>query len=183
MKGYSWDDKWNNTTEPLINGEAMMTLTEFQRVFNDIAYKVDDYGIVPFPCGPQGTYGKWAAVLEGTEGFSILANANEPEAAAQVVNAILEPFKGYEGREELLNYYSDSILFDRRDAELFLDINKYAHYSYAQEGGDAFFNNAAGAILKKSGAEIIQQFGNQMEEVVDKYIAPNYAYMKEHLYN
>lgn len=182
VKGYSWDDKWNNTTEPLINGEALMTLTEFQRVFRDIAYKVDDFGIVPFPCGPQGTYGKWAAILEGTEGFSILANANEPESAAQVVNAILEPFKGYEDREKLLDYYSESVLYDRRDAELFLDINKFAHYSYAQEGGDSFFNSAAGQILNKSSSEIVQQFGSQLEKVADEYIIPNYPFMKEHLY-
>jgi hypothetical protein len=142
----------------------------------------DDFGIVPFPCGPQGTYGKWAAILEGTEGFSILANANEPESAAQVVNAILEPFKGYEDREKLLDYYSESVLYDRRDAELFLDINKFAHYSYAQEGGDSFFNSAAGQILNKSSSEIVQQFGSQLEKVADEYIIPNYPFMKEHLY-
>jgi ABC-type glycerol-3-phosphate transport system substrate-binding protein len=177
-KGGTWEESYT----PFVNGETVMCLTNTGSVVTKVSFKVDDFGIVPFPCGPQGEYGKWASVLEGVEGAGILVNAEEPEYAAHIISEMFEPFEGYEGREGLLNYYTKQILYDKRDAETYLDISKYGRYSYWPVGGDSFWGSVSNGIKSQTGSELVQKYGPQLEKVVDEYISTNYEYIKDHIY-
>ena len=178
LRGTGWPDSFNY----FVNGECMMTMTSTGIVTSEIVYKMDEFAILPFPCGPKGTYGRWAGVFEAAEGMGIFVNANEPNYAARILSDFYEPFEGLETYDKLINYYKDNVFFNRSDAEIYLDVGKYARYSYWTVGGDNFWGNVGGQLMNKSGSELVKQYGPLLEDVIDKYISTNYTYMSENLY-
>jgi hypothetical protein len=178
IKGSGWPDTYNS----FLNNECMMTMTSTGLVTTNIVYEIDEFALLPFPCGPKGTYGRWAGVFEAAEGIGIFTNANEPEYAAHIINELYKPFEGLETYDKLVDYYAQNVFFDRSDAEIYLDVGKYARYSYWTVGGDNFWGSVGSQLMNKSGAELVQKYGPQLEAVVEKYIGTNYDYMSENLY-
>jgi hypothetical protein len=112
------------------------------------------------------------------EGYGVLSNASEPEYAANVISSLLEPFDEFPDRESLTTYYNN-IFHDKRDIDLYLTIDKYARHAYEPQGAapGGYFANI---IKSKSPAEMVQNYSKMFNQVVEKYIAPNYEYMSEH---
>ena len=162
--------------EHIAAGTSILIFTEAIHIRDRIAYEVDNFGIVPFPCGPLGKYGE-SSTFSAMEAYGIIKNSEEPEYVAYILSSILEPFKEYLDKESLMTYY-DNIFHDRRDIELYLSIDKYARHAYEPQGATIYY--FADNISKKSSAEMIQSFAPQFNLVVEKYIAPNYEYMSTH---
>lgn len=156
-----------------INGNITLAQTSFSHMINEMIYDVDNYGVVPFPCGPNGTYGEWVNAYSGADSMAIWVNAHEPEAAAMVIDRIFEPFEGYETLDDL-QAYASTIFYDKRDVELFTTFMKYSRWNYYTLGIWDYFQNATSAAKTgKTGAEIVERTSGSANEKVRQYVIPN----------
>ncbi|MBO5300309.1 MAG: extracellular solute-binding protein [Clostridia bacterium] len=161
-------------------GELVMTQTSFSNVIADISYDMDNFGVVPMPCGPRGEYGTWPSVFSDFDSFAVFVNAKEPEAAAMVVDRMCDPFEGYETLEDIKNYASD-IFFDKRDVDFFTYYLKNIRWNYWTLGIYSFFDTAKNEAIKgASSIEIFDRYADAANALVEEYVVPNYQFIKEY---
>ncbi|MDF2686528.1 MAG: extracellular solute-binding protein family 1 [Clostridia bacterium] len=174
----------NYWTKQVLNafkrGELVMGMICTPEIQSDIATAVDNFGIVPFPCGPDVEYGEWGADVMCAQGMSIFMNAESPEYAATLIDECLSPIEGEETLEDRVSAAMRKTYFDERDAKIMMTLLNKARYNYWTVGGNDFWTNAGNAISKSTGAEIVQKYGASIEKVVEKYISTNYDYMSAH---
>lgn len=163
--------------DAFINGTVVLAQTSFTHMINEMIYDVDNYGVVPFPCGPRGTYGQWRSAFSDFDSMGIYVNANEPEAAAMIIDRMFEPFEGYETLSDIEGY-AYNIFYDRRDVELFTTYLQYARWNYWTVGVTDFFSNAKSLAIKgASSAEIISRYKESTDVKIEQYVFPNYEFI------
>ncbi len=142
------------------------------------------FSIMPFPCGPDGTYGQWANWIEGMRGFAIPANNERPEIAASMINDLCEPFIEITGSGDLTEYYNDNVFFDPLDSEILLEVGKFTRaYYYQNLQGMRDFMNALDQENRPSAAELVGMHYAKVEQFVEAEMMPNYVnYIHDHLY-
>ena len=166
--------------EAFIRGEITLAQTSFTHMINEMIYDVDNYGVVPMPCGPRGTYGEWASAYADFDSMAIWVNAKEPEAAAMVINRMFDPFEGYETLEDIQEYAS-GIFYDQRDIEFFTTYLKHTRWNYYTRGLNDYFSNAGSQTKSgKSGTEIVEKYASAANEIVEKYVIPNYEFIQQY---
>lgn len=177
-------DIWE-TTE-FTEENALMTLATSDATTNGaLQYNSKiEFSIVPYPCGPQGTYGQWANWIEGMRGFAIPANSDRPEISARMINELCEPFTEITGSGDLRDYYNNYVFFDPLDSEILLEVGKYTRaYYYQNHQGMRDFMNALGVENLGTAAEVISRNYNSVSVFVERELMPNYVgYIHEHLY-
>ncbi len=167
-------------TAGFLAGEIVMAQTSFSHMINDIIYEMGNYGIVPMPCGPRGTYGKWPSLFADFDSFGIYINAREPEAAAMVIDRMCDPFEGYETLEDIQQYAS-GLFYDQRDIEFFTTYLRDTRWNYWTFGIFDYFGDAMKEVLKgASSAEIIEKYADAANALVEEYVVPNYEFIKEY---
>ena len=129
---------WENMLAAFIEGRSVLTImngTDLCGSENSIAYSMDNFGVVPFPHGPNGTAQNTGATITDTR-FStcIPALAKDPAISAFVLNAIYEPLPGYEDEESMIDYFRRFYFFDDRDVTNFMNMYNTVLYNYREEG-------------------------------------------------
>jgi hypothetical protein len=169
-----------------IHGQALMTFVSGAQAYNsDIQYNCDfTFGLMPFPCGPDAVYGEWANWREELYGVCMPVNVAEPEAVARIISALCEPFEEFgTNPEELKDYYANNVFSLPVDAEIYFDVGKYGRYIYWQVGGLDFTTGIINNYSKNTAQQLVEAYASSMDEVIDKYIKPNFEnYMFEVLY-
>lgn len=167
MLGYS------EMTDAFIHDELMLSTTSFSHLINDTIFEVDNYGVVPYPCGPAGEYGKNGGAISDTDSFMIFNTAHEPDAAGFVINLLCEPFEAYNTPEKLRNY-ARTIFYDERDVDWFLKYRDYVTYSYTvTDFGNIVKNIETALRAGKGSAETIEKYSDMLETAYEKVILPN----------
>lgn len=168
-----------NSQQMLINKDAFMAIDEFANIFRVFAYNVEEFGIVPFPSGPNGNYGNNPS-LSSIRAYGITKGTESPEYVAVVLSELLETFEEYPDRESLKEFYS-TMFFDERDINVFFSMSDNARSYYFSAGWSSFGTYVGNAIAEnKTAAEIVSAYKETFNEVVTKYIVPNYDYMHSH---
>ena len=153
-----------------------------QIITGNIAYNelaVFETGVMPFPCGPDATYGEWGQALDEVYGFGIPITAKSPEAATRIIDYISEPFEEFGGSDGLYDYYSNHIFNTELDAEILIASYQYPKPSYIGRGnrqintvreflGDIAVNPA------RSITEGMLSMQSVLEEIIEKEMIPNY---------
>ncbi len=153
-------------------------------ITGQLAYNIDfNYGLMPFPCGPDGTYGEWAQSVTRASGFNIPVIAKEPELAARVVSDFCDPFDEFGGdKQGLIDYYSTAILPSELDGEIYFAVEGGTRYDYDDIGIIALFQGIALDIRTKSPMEVLQARYNTIYDKYKEYIEPNLTgYILEHM--
>ena len=90
---------------------------------DSVAYNLNNYGIVPYPNGPDASPGWYQAYNESTD-FTICIPVSAPdaEATAVIMDSLYEPFEGYETKEDIIDYLDKNFFLDPRDSELFYEL-------------------------------------------------------------
>lgn len=171
---------WN--IEDFLNEDAALQMVHGQYVTGgSLQYDSNiDFGFLPFPCGPEGTYGEWAHSLEAIFGFAIPTTADMPDYAAIALDVLFDPLQDYADmtKEE---YYAANIFKDARDAKTYVEIASGGRYTYWLEGGSTFINNIATNINTKSAAQLIEAYGPSYETVIEEYMMPNYDFISQYI--
>ncbi len=145
--------------------------------YNDLG--TFESGIMPFPCGPDATYGEWTSCMVHIYGFMIPITSVNAEAAAMIIDRLAEPFEEFGGDEGLIQYYKDNIFIDETDAEIFVEVAKNTSYTYANVAGtlgtdirqkfqDALDNSAIAV------STIMEQCRDMLTELIEDWMIPNY---------
>ncbi len=168
------DKDWMDNATVFANGDALITLTAPGIIYSSLIYDMGNFAVVPFPTGPKGEYGKWPSVAESSEAFAVFTTANYPEQAAIVIDMICEPMEDFTTREEKIDYLYRNALYDKRDAEIMLDLHKNTRYSYWTEITiDSFWRGMVSSFSSKTPTQIIESHEATITELIDEYIIPN----------
>ena len=182
--GTDTDDRWDYTT--FIDGDALTVLTTAQAVTTeDIAYEANfEYNIMPFPCGPDVEYGRWAQSVCRIYGLAVTIGADEPEVVAHVISELCEPFEEFGGSiDGLKEYYRNNIFTSDLDVEIYFAIDDYVRYDYDDAGLINDYTNVIAQNIDSSSAiELIQKNKNIAEQAYQNYLEGNLkGYLIEHL--
>lgn len=161
------------------NGESVTYVAWSYELFsntNSIMYKMDNVGILPFPQGPHATPGKYLSYHEGLQyATAIPFNAKDPEASAAVLSAMYEPFDEYKTKDDILNYMTAQIFYDRRDAQVLENIIRNTEYGFFREQARAVIQNACEVTTPIS--TLLESYANSYEQIVNNYMKPQYQGM------
>ncbi|MDF2685139.1 MAG: hypothetical protein K0S55_320, partial [Clostridia bacterium] len=145
-----------------------------------IAKAVTDFGILPFPCGPDIEKGNQVTYYSSIQSLSIITTTPEPENTAKLINKLLEPFEGYETEEKRNEILYKSMFFNEDDVKYFVEIPMHTIYQYYVVEGYDFMEKIAAQFRTQDASKILGQLSGTMDVIVKDYIEPNYEYMKSH---
>ncbi|MBE6891652.1 MAG: carbohydrate ABC transporter substrate-binding protein [Ruminococcaceae bacterium] len=136
-------------------------------------------GLMPFPCGPDATYGEWTSCMVHIYGFMIPITSVNAEASAMVIDRLAEPFETFGGDAGLLEYYKDNIFMNERDAEIFVEISKNTSYTYANVAGSLGTDVRSGFqdVLYNANTSIttaMDRYRDMLTELIEEWMIPNY---------
>ena len=144
--------------------------------YNDLSFET---GVMPLPCGPNAEYGKWGQCVQRAYGFVLPLTSVIPEASAQILNLLCEPFEEFGGDEGLLEYYRGNVFATDLDAQIYLDVLKYIRYDYTFEGERYerevtyafadFFETEAETL-----AQAMEKARPKIEKLTSEYMLKNY---------
>lgn len=145
--------------------------------YNDLG--TFESGIMPFPCGPDATYGEWTSCMVHIYGFMIPITSTHAEAAAMVINRLAEPFEEFGGEAGLLDYYKNNVFMDEIDAEIFVEIAKNPVYTYANVSGDLGSDIRQGFqdVLYNANVSVttgMDRYRDMLTELIEEWMIPNY---------
>ncbi len=145
--------------------------------YNDLAKF--ETGVMPFPCGPDATYGEWGQCLDEVFGFGIPITANSPEAAATIIDYISDPFEEFGGSNGLYDYYINNIFNTELDAEILIASYQYPKPSYIGRGNGEIntvreFLGDIAVNPQRSITEGIASMQAVLTAIIENEIIPNY---------
>ncbi len=162
--------------------KAMLMPVNTKTITQIVPYEADfEFGVMPFPCGPDGVYGQWSNFAEGLRGFGISYFSDLPEAAAIIINELCDPFDKISTDNGLADYYREQVFFTDLDTQIFLEVGKDIRPLYTAHGTAIydFMTQVKGA---QSVAQLIQSHQGAIEALIMEHIRPNYEnYIFEHL--
>ncbi len=182
---------WNGATagnihkgggvDQLNAGETVIALIDSYQVLSgtsSVAYNLENFGIVPFPCGPDAKPGWYKSFYESADFvLSIPITAPDADASALVIDSLFEPLDGYETDADILAYLTRNYFMDERDAKYFFEIasNEHAIYIDHKHGLTGFFPQ----ILKGTPSQVLESIETQQRTNIEQYILTQYQTMNE----
>lgn len=167
-----WDS--NKTFD---ENRASFLLTKQSIIFDEVAYAVKDFGLMPWPSGPNMPYGEWIGYYETIPAISIPTTCKDSEWGAMAIDRIFEPMDDYPTFDSIKNYYATNVLHDALDVEILFENrnNPLTHYSYWEDGGDGFLQSiqSLSQASTSSAAQKIEQNKASLERVIEAEIYPN----------
>ncbi len=154
--------------------------TRSQLITGNIAYNdlaTFKSGVMPWPAGPDATYGEWRSWCGYFYGFCIPITSKEPLAAACVIEAISEPFEDFGGRDGLYDYYLYNIFDTEIDSEIFVKTMENARYQYEVLDGIKNVRDQFSNAIVNSNASVTEVMGKMESvflETIEESILPNY---------
>ena len=139
-KAYEWffgetssyvnsNGSWNDMLESVANGTTVISLVcayQIVSTTDSLAYKMENFGIVPVPYGPNASGPDAYRTSYSSADFTmcIPLTAKDPEISALLLDKIYAPFEGYETEEQVLEYLYKNYFVDKRDAEFFINMTR-----------------------------------------------------------
>lgn len=147
-----------------------------------------NYNIMPFPCGPDATYGEWAQFVQRAQGFGIPKCSKDPEIAAQILSLLLDPFEELGGEAGLYEFYASMTFPNETDAKIFFELMEYTRYDYtfwdkADVGRNLASSFGIAMFQGKSAAEAYDIHKGKLEYMVNECMLPNFDYMYDNYYS
>jgi hypothetical protein len=170
---------WAVYLDPFVAEQAAMLMYPTWALFSTIGMKIESWGILPFPNGPNREYGNWTAFYEGNGNFiSITRTTSDAESTACIIDEMCEPLDEFPTYEDLMDYYKRNMFHDNRDFELFFQMGENCRYNYWKEGGNKIVGDMSGSLFTKTPKEIVDRNNTSFQTIIDKYIAGNQAYFE-----
>ena len=163
----------SNQGELFLSENAVMTNTGTSGLLattSSIAYTMDNFGIVPIPYGPNGNPKDYKiSYISAYFMHAIPINARNVEESALILDAIYEPFEGFETKNQILDYLERNYFSDRRDAELYLSVSEENHtYYHSHHGLSSMFDQMPDLGVMKA----VDSFRDSYYNFVEKSMIP-----------
>ena len=168
-------DTVGDVTQALISGRTVLGSLGSDGIIGitgRISKEMDNFGILSWPCGPDVEPGYAAAMHSNIERCIAFSRMSaHPDVAATIINAVYEPFEGYETLDSIIELMTRNYFFDKRDSEVFYEMYFNSVYNYFHYNGmygymhEWFTSN-------KTPAEYIEGARSQIQERIDQYVLP-----------
>jgi len=146
-----------------------------------------DYGLMPFPAGPDAPYGVWAQYMQRINGVGIAKVSKEPEIAAHTISLWFEPFEEFGGRDGLYDFYNTYVFLTETDTQIFFELMKHVRYDYTfwnqANAGRKLHEDFGTSIQMGMGiSEAMERNRNIVDTMIKEHIEPNFDYMYDNYY-
>jgi hypothetical protein len=129
-----------------------------------VAQKVYNFGILPFPHGPDVPDDYVYGVIENIySAFAMPLTTTNPRNTATIINELYAPLEGFEDRETVQEYMSYNYFFDERDADVFFRMYDNCVYNYFHWTNAGLLNNFLG---QKSAIEFVSANESALNELI-----------------
>ena len=156
------------------DGKAAMFMHPTWALFTIIGMNVNNWGILPFPNGPERPNGDWVGYLAGNRNFiGISGNSTNIEYTANILNELYEPLDAYPTYESLMDYYEHYLFHDKRDLDLYFEMADKSGYNYWYGGGYLISDTLSASFDKKTPLEVVESCSSQFQTMIDEYVAGN----------
>ena len=168
-------DTVGNALQSLISGKTVLGAVGSDSIIGitgRVAKEMDNFGILSWPTGPDVepgyAFGQHANI-ERCISFSRMST--HPDVAATIINAIYEPFEGYETIDSIIELMTRNYFYDKRDSEVFYNmyfnsVYNYFHYSGMYGYMHEWFTS------NKTPAEYIEGATDMIQQRIDEYVLP-----------
>lgn len=145
---------------------------------SSVAYKMDNFAILPFPTGPDMPAGTITSLTESVDYATCIPLACEyPEASATIIDALYAPFEGYETDESMISYLKGNYFYNDEDARIFVEMSKKTTYMYLKEKlSDAMFLSIDD---KTTVTEVLDKQKDQIQSIIDEEVVPRISTIDE----
>ena len=161
--------------DKFFNGMAVMQFIDAWQIVgttNSVAFKMENFGLVPAPCGPSAKGpDDWKTSYSSAD-FTLMIpiTAKDIETSALILDQIYEPFEGYETKQDTIDYLYKNYFTDYRDAAFFVEIAMGDRsYFHDNSRGFGFFSNIADGVAKMLGT-----YEGPAMEAAEKNLVPAY---------
>ncbi len=168
-------DTKTDTIDALLGGTAVMGSVNADQIISigsRISREMDNFGILSWPTGPDvdpDYHFATHANIEMCIAFSRMSD--NPEATAAIINALYEPFEGYETLDSIIEYMARSYFFDKRDASVFYNMFLASEYNYFHYG---LYEPTYSWLTSKSAiSEYIEANYDSLTEKINEYVLPS----------
>lgn len=168
-------DTVGNALQSLISGKTVLGAVNSDNIIGitgRIAKEMDNFGILSWPTGPDVEPGYAFGMHSNIERcISFSRMSTHPDVAATIINAMYEPFEGYETLDSIIELMTRNYFFDRRDSEVFYNmyfnsVYNYFHYSGMYGYMHEWFTS------NKTPAEYIEGATDMIQQRIDEYVLP-----------
>jgi len=174
---YIYPDAAPGDLKYITNGDVVMEVISHGALFStdsSLLYQMENIGVLPFPQGPNATPGVYSSYYEQIAfTTSIPVNTVDAQAAAMVLSEMFEPFEGLETKDDIADYMTDQVFFDKRDAEIFIKTIANTEYGFFWEGGRAVLELSVSS--NDSVSTILESHEDIYDELVEDYLEKHYA--------
>ncbi len=169
--------------DDFLDEKAVMSIIDTYMVLGkekSVAYRVDSFGIVPLPCGPDASGPNNYIYDYECADFTmcIPVTAPDPEVSAMIMNAIYEPFPGFETKEQITEYLIRNYFNDERDAKVFMDIAEDDHVYYHDHYHG--FSEMYGQFDNGGVEKTVQSFSSRYTKNAEKFLLPSYKTLEQY---
>lgn len=164
-----------SSLEKFIAGNSVMQyLGAYQIVSttDSVAFMMDNFGIVPSPCGPSAKgQDDWKTSYSSADfTLAIPVTAKDVEISALILDKIYEPFEGYETKEQVIDYLRRNYFLDVRDAEYFVEMALGDKpFFHDNSRGFGFFGSIGDGVTK-----MVDSYKGAAIEAAKKNLVPAY---------
>ncbi len=161
--------------DKFVSGSAVMqylSAYEIVSTTDSVAFKMDNFGLVPSPCGPSAKgQDDWKISYSSADfTLAIPITAQDVETSAFILDQIYAPFKGYETNEQIIEYLRRNYFLDVRDAEYFVEIALGDRpFFHDNSRGFGFFSHIEDGVTK-----MIDTYKGPAVEAARKNLVPAY---------
>ncbi len=135
-----------------------------------VAQKVYNFGILPFPHGPDVPDDYAYGVIENIySAFAMPLTTTNARHTATIINELYDPLEGFETREIVQEYMSYNYFFDERDADVFFRMYDNCVYNYFHWTNAGLLNNFLG---QHSSVEFVSANETSINELIVDYCIP-----------
>jgi ABC-type glycerol-3-phosphate transport system substrate-binding protein len=165
-------DTQSNSLDSFLAGNTVISVISSENVTNRVAKETTNFGLVPWPSGPDVAPGFKSACHANIERCLVFSRLSHcPEQTAAAISALYEPFEEYPTVESIREFMSRNYFFDSRDTDVYFDLYWNSQYTYFATSSWA----ALGEWLQgnKSPSEYIESVSKKVDEHVEENIEPS----------
>ncbi len=172
---YTVDKRGGNTAqvEALIAGETVLGVMHYvEYVTSNIAKTMTNFGLLPWPSGPNAEPGYMACHYTNLENVIVIPQTSPNlEATALALDALYEPFEEYPDLNAVKDLLYHTYFFDRRDADIYFGM--FLNTQFTALGAPT--NAALGewVVSGQAPSEFIESNITKLEEYIEKEVAPS----------
>ncbi|MBQ6052535.1 MAG: hypothetical protein IJL30_04515 [Clostridia bacterium] len=169
------DRRGGNTTpvEALVGGKTVLGVMHYvEYVTSNIAKQMTNFGLLPWPSGPNVEPGYMACHYTNLENVLVVPQTTPHlEATALTLDALYAPFEQYPDLDSVKDLLYHTYFFDRRDADVYFGM--FLSTQFTRLGAPT--NQALGEWItsRVAPSEYIESHLEKLEEYIEEEVAPS----------